>query len=195
MINEGFEYFPLSKSRKIKGNRRIAREKVLQILIALEVSGTDLDILYKHIFYRDFNFGEEVGTEPGKLLTPAEIEELESDTPIVWQEDEVNYTRELIYQTVSMKDKIDGWLKDITENWEINRMAQIDRFLIHMATAELICFPEIPKKVTINEVLEISKMYSTDKSSPFINGVLDKMLDLLNANNLLNKSGKGLIEG
>jgi N utilization substance protein B len=62
-----------------------------------------------------------------------------------------------------------------------------------MATAELIHFETIPTKVTINEIIELAKRYSTDKSNVFINGVLDAVVVELIAENKLSKSGRGLI--
>jgi len=62
-----------------------------------------------------------------------------------------------------------------------------------MAISELLNFPSIPEKVTINEFLEIAKDYSTPKSSIFINGILDKLVKEYRANDKLNKKGRGLL--
>ena len=65
--------------------------------------------------------------------------------------------------------------------------------MIKMAIAELLFFPSIPTKVTINEYIEISKDYSTPKSNIFINGILDKTIRDFKETGRLNKSGRGLI--
>lgn len=69
----------------------------------------------------------------------------------------------------------------------------MDILIMQMAIAEFVNFPSIPTKVTLNEYLEISKLYSTAKSSVFINGVLDRVVLQLKENKKINKSGRGLI--
>ena len=79
-------------------------------------------------------------------------------------------------------------------NWDLDRLAKIDLVIINLAITELINFKEIPIKVSLNEYIEISKDYSTEKSSLFINGILDKIVkDLVNNNSLI-KEGRGLRE-
>ncbi len=191
--------FPLSQTKKVKGTRRRAREKVLQVLIAHEVSGTEWRVIFKHAFYREFNFGddEEVNKDPekaGKLLTPMEVQELEADIPIEWEPDEIEFGQALVQYTLDNKQFTDGLIKEIAKNWELERIALIDRILMHIAVTELIKFPEIPPKVSINEAIDIAKKYSTDKSGTFINGVLDTILDRLRKEGKIKKSGRGLLE-
>ena len=81
-----------------------------------------------------------------------------------------------------------------TQNWEPERIAMMDTLLMKMALAEFLKFNSIPVKVTINEYLEISKEFSTPKSNSFINGILDKILIELKAQNKIVKIGRGLIE-
>lgn len=88
------------------------------------------------------------------------------------------------------------WEKEIegkTPNWDKDRIADIDSILLKMAICELLNFPSIPEKVTINEFLEIAKEYSTPKSSIFINGILDKLVKEYRAEGKLNKMGRGLL--
>ena len=79
-------------------------------------------------------------------------------------------------------------------NWDLDRLAKIDLVIINLALTELTNFKEIPIKVSLNEYIEISKDYSTEKSSFFINGILDKMVKDLLANNSIIKQGRGLRE-
>lgn len=92
----------------------------------------------------------------------------------------------------------DGELLQIIEptlkNWDVERVAVIDMILLKMAIAELINFPTIPTKVTLNEYVEISKLYSTDKSKDFINGILDRLMKKLEKEGRIVKEGRGLIE-
>ena len=84
-------------------------------------------------------------------------------------------------------------IADKTPNWEADRIADIDMILIKMAITEFIEFPSIPTRVTINEYIEISKDYSTSKSSYFINGVLDKISKELTNDKRIVKIGRGLL--
>lgn len=81
-----------------------------------------------------------------------------------------------------------------TPNWDPDRIALMDGLLIKIAIAELIYFPEIPPKVSLNEYLEIAKEYSTPKSNQFINGVLDNLVKEYVQSNRLDKKGRGLLQ-
>ncbi len=184
---------PVCKNRKIKGTRRVAREKVLQILMAHQVSGTELDFLFPCIFFREYSF-EDVATEQGKLLTPEEILDLESDTPIEWLDVEIDYAKTLIRYIINNKNDLDAYIESYAKNWDLNRLAMTDRIILHIAISELITFPSIPSKVSMNEALNISKSYSTEKSSNFINGILDSVFTNLTQNGKINKTGRGLLD-
>ena len=80
------------------------------------------------------------------------------------------------------------------QNWDLDRIAMIDMILMKMALCELLYFEEIPVKVSINEYIDISKIYSTQKSKDFINGVLDKVMNDLKAEGRIKKAGRGLLE-
>lgn len=79
-------------------------------------------------------------------------------------------------------------------NWDADRVAIIDMILLKMALSEFMIFPSIPTKVTLNEFVEISKMYSTDKSKDFINGILDRLMKVLKKDGRITKEGRGLVE-
>ena len=186
------EFFPLSKTKEITGNRRLVREKVLQILVAYELSGTELDLLYSAIFFRMYNFDAN-DTEEGKLLRPDEIYELEADIPIIWKNEEIEFARSLLNSCLELRTFTDNMIKSDVENWELDRLALIDRILILIAVSEFIKCPNIPEKVTLNEVLDIAKKYSTDKSHLFINGILDSFRIKLKEDGKIQKTGKGLL--
>ena len=80
------------------------------------------------------------------------------------------------------------------KNWDADRVAIIDMISLKMALSELMIFPTIPTKVTINEFVEISKMYSTEKSKDFINGILDRLMKKLDKEGKIKKEGRGLID-
>jgi N utilization substance protein B len=79
-------------------------------------------------------------------------------------------------------------------NWEIDRLPLTDRVILELAVTEMVSFPSIPVKVTINEYIELAKNYSTPKSRQFINGILDVLAKELTHDGLIRKSGRGLID-
>jgi len=107
--------------------------------------------------------------------------------------EEIVFGEKLISQVFKNKNELKSFLDGRIPNWDIKRIAQIDLAIIISAIAELIYFPLIPVKVSINEYIEISKEYSSPKSSVFINGVLDKIIKDLTEDGTISKSGRGLI--
>ncbi|MCD0489318.1 transcription antitermination factor NusB [Pedobacter sp. MC2016-14] len=116
-------------------------------------------------------------------------------TPISadWAEDS-KFVEDLFAYTLKNDAKYQEMIADRTKNWESERIALMDTILMKMAICELMNFPSIPVKVTINEYLDLSKDYSTPKSNSFINGILDKILGDLKRTDTLHKTGRGLIE-
>lgn len=147
-----------------KYNRRFLREKVLQILYAYEMNGEGLANLMEGI------------------LTEIEVEE------------DKEFCRTFVNKILANKKELDDKIEERVSNWELNRIATIDRMLLRMGIAEIYYFPDIPPKVTINEVIEISKNFSTPNSSKFINGILDTILNELKDEGKLNKKGRGLLD-
>lgn len=109
-------------------------------------------------------------------------------------EDDLAYVKELFKKTATENDYLEELLKEKLLNWDIERIAITDRVLMKMALAELIYFPSIPMKVTINEFIEISKTFSTPKSKKFVNGILDKLSAELVQKGVIKKSGRGLLD-
>ena len=88
------------------------------------------------------------------------------------------FSLELIEGTREYRDRIDQIIRDVAQNWDLERMAVIDRNVLRLATFELLWCTDIPPKVSINEAIELGKRYSTKNSGGFINGILDKVKDL-----------------
>lgn len=107
--------------------------------------------------------------------------------------DDIQMANELIAAYVDNTDFIRNEIDKYTPGWESERIAKIDYILLSMALVEFKFLDGIPVKVTLNEYIEIAKMYSTPKSSKFINGTLDKMLQDWTSQGLINKTGRGLI--
>ncbi|MCX7832674.1 MAG: transcription antitermination factor NusB [Ignavibacteria bacterium] len=110
-------------------------------------------------------------------------------------DDKLLFANELIDSVVKNQKELDDIIQPKIDNWEYDRIAVIDKLILRMALAEILYFPEIPPKVSINEAIEIAKEYSSANSGSFVNGILDSILIDLKNNNLLNKKGRGLIDG
>ncbi len=101
---------------------------------------------------------------------------------------------ELFRKTILHSDEYAEMIDEKARNWELERIALMDVILIKMALAELLEFPSIPVKVTLNEYIDISKYYSSAKSKVFINGILDKLIIDLKESKRIKKTGRGLME-
>jgi transcription antitermination factor NusB len=77
--------------------------------------------------------------------------------------------------TLDNLDAVDRVIESVAENWDLSRMAAIDRNILRVAAVEILLFDDIPEKVTMNEAIEIAKKFSTESSGRFVNGLLDKI--------------------
>jgi N utilization substance protein B len=110
-----------------------------------------------------------------------------------WEEDK-SFFEELFETAVNRDKEFDVLIAEKSKNWDIERMAIMDKIILKMALVEMICFPSIPVKVTINEYIELSKNFSTPKSKKFVNGILDVLSEELTYQGVIKKSGRGLID-
>src|SRR5690554_4727535 len=109
-------------------------------------------------------------------------------------DNEEEFLADLLKQTIKLRPENLKLIDDLTQNWELDRIAKMDVLLMELAITEVITFSGIPTKVTLNEYIEISKFYSTPKSNTFINGVLDKAVSILENEGKIKKIGRGLIK-
>ena len=107
--------------------------------------------------------------------------------PMFKNDDDLEFARKLLRKTVENADEYLSVIDGHTRNWEIDRMADMDILIMQMALTEIVNFPAIPINVTLNEYINMAKMYSTENSSIFINGVLDKVVKQLKDENKLIK--------
>lgn len=87
------------------------------------------------------------------------------------------FAEPLIRGTLAHRDEIDAVIQRHTKNWDLRRMATVDRNVLRLATYEMLHRPDIPPVVSINEAVDIAKKFSTEESGRFVNGVLDKIKD------------------
>lgn len=124
--------------------RRQAREVALQVLYALDVLKSDPATAIE-LFWNNFEASE------------ASRE----------------FSSQLIIGTWEQQSRIDGAIAGSSENWSLHRMPRVDRTILRMAVYELFFCPDIPPKVAINEAIDLGKLYGSENSSSFINGILD----------------------
>lgn len=146
--------------------RRIIREKVVQALYAHEISGDPVDHVIKCVL---------TGLEDAKTAH--------------------EFAKKLVVKTIEHSADIDKIIRGKVANWDFKRIAVLDRLILRMGICELLYFREIPPKVSMNEAIELAKLFSTQRSGQFVNGVLDAVLNDIKSTGGLEKSGRGLYEG
>lgn len=156
------------------------------------------DKLYEYMEDKNLTWLDDlptVNTTILKLLRKVKQDSSESYfVPKLYKDnDDKQFAIDLFKKTFLNKTTINKEIEGKTQNWDSDRIANVDYVLLQMAISELQNFPSIPVKVTINEYLEIAKEYSTPKSSIFINGILDKLVKEYEASEILNKVGRGLM--
>lgn len=130
------------------GARRKSREAVLKTLYCYEIRGDDLDLagIFQYC-----------------------VEEMQLDKK------SAEFGLILLKKVVEKKDELDKAIAEHTENWDFSRLAIIDKNILRMGLAEIYYFPDIPKKVSIDESIELAKTYGSADSGRFVNGVLDAL--------------------
>ena len=137
----------MEKSVRPPTRRRLARELAVQFLYQFDVSGGSLD----------------------------------EALPLFWQtQPEVGdsgrkFTEELVQGVIEKRDPIDEKIAKYTENWDLPRIAAVDRNILRLAIYEMLYRDDIPPVVSINEAVDIAKKFSTRESGAFVNGILDRL--------------------
>jgi len=113
--------------------------------------------------------------------------------PLFKNEEDEEFVKVLFRKAILNSKKCRELIDHNTTNWEIERIALMDILVMQLAITEILEFPEIPVKVTLNEYIEIAKYYCTSKSSTFVNGILDNIVKEIREKGLYKKSGRGLV--
>jgi len=166
--------------------------------------------LFKSIIFKDENIGKffeekDISWSENKAILKSMVSksikslENEEDELILmslsknWEEDSL-FLEEIYDYTIDNEAQYEAIISEKSKNWEIDRVALTDKIILEMAVAEMINFSSIPVKVTINEYIELSKLYSTPKSKQFVNGILDVLSVELKKEGKIKKSGRGLLD-
>ncbi len=113
--------------------------------------------------------------------------------PMFKDVDDEDFAKNLLRKAILNHDELREMIKSHSQNWDLDRIAFMDILIMQLAVTEFLYFPSIPTKVSLNEYIELSKFYSTEKSRNFINGILDKILKDLKNTGQIQKTGRGLI--
>jgi N utilization substance protein B len=113
--------------------------------------------------------------------------------PLYKNEEDEEFVKILFRKSILHYKKCSDLIDKNTTNWEVERIALMDILVMQLAITEILEFPEIPVKVTLNEYIEIAKYYCTSKSSTFVNGILDNIVKEIREEGLFNKFGRGLV--
>jgi transcription antitermination protein NusB len=113
--------------------------------------------------------------------------------PLFKNAEDEEFVKILFRKAILHSQKCSQLIDKNTTNWEVDRIALMDILVMQLAITEILEFPEIPVKVTLNEYIEIAKFYCTSKSSTFVNGILDNIVREIRQEGLLNKTGRGLV--
>ena len=146
---------------------------------------------------KDLNWGENKDVLKSMLIKTfkfASVEELALQPLAMNWEDDKYYFIDLFNNVLDNEESYEKIIIDQTQNWEGDRLAMTDLLILKLGLAEMIHFPSIPVKVSINEYIELAKNYSTPKSGQFVNGLLDVLSQKLQKENIIRKSGRGLID-
>lgn len=153
------------------GKRREARERAVQFLFQHDLNPPDDLAQSLKAFWesqRAAALAEDKG--PAKWGQRVELPPPSADELALQQ-----FAEPLIRGTLEHRDEIDERIKQCAENWDLRRMAAVDRNILRLAIYEMFYRDDIPPVVTINEAVEIAKKFSTKDSGRFVNGILDKM--------------------
>ena len=134
-----------------KKHKRLARSLCLQILFANSFSNNSFEELASNFFKND-------DTDLGKTA---------------FTDEQIAYATKLFKSTLKNKQYVDGMIEKKLVNWEMSRLATMDRMILRMAINEMLFIDDIPPKVSIAEAVEIAKDFSSEDSSGFVNGIMD----------------------
>lgn len=143
-------------------SRRTARETAVLILYAQQTSGLPLSEVMDRV--RILQRKVELELEAGQDLPDYRL-----DRDSIY----AKFLRNIVIKTIRDTEVIDEIIAARAHKWDLERIARLDHIILRIGVAEMLHFPDIPEKVSINEAIEIAKKYSTDNSGKFVNGILD----------------------
>ena len=185
-----YQKYMLSEERSFREDAQLVSDIYMTMLEEFEPLETVLE--EQSVLWND-DLGFLLTMVSRTILSMRERHEVVKLMPQFKSEEDLDYAKSLLRYTIAGYDRISLLLDNSMSNWDIERVALMDKIILVTAIAEAENFPSIPVRVTMNEYIDIAKCYSTASSGSFINGVLDKMITRLTEEGKIVKSGKGLL--
>ncbi|MFI3210567.1 MAG: transcription antitermination factor NusB [Peptostreptococcaceae bacterium] len=155
--------------KNLKNQRRISREICMQIIYQIDVNKEEVQNMKQFIDLFLIN------NEDNILERYNEIFDTKKES--IYEVADIKFIEDVLSSLNENREKIDTLITENTKNWSINRMAKVDVSILRIALSEILSNQDIPTKVSINEAIEIAKVYSDDKTPKFINGILGSIVD------------------
>ena len=185
-----YQKYMLSEERSFREDAQLVSDIYMTMLEEFEPLETVLE--EQSVLWND-DLGFLLTMVSRTVLSMREKHEVVKLMPQFKSEEDLDYAKSLLRYTIAGYDRISLLLDNSMSNWDIERVALMDKIILVTAIAEAENFPSIPVRVTMNEYIDIAKCYSTASSGSFINVVLDKMITRLTEEGKIVKSGKGLL--
>ena len=185
-----YQKYMLSEERSFREDAKLVSDIYMKMLEEFEPLENALE--EQSVLWND-DLGFLLTMVSRTILSMHEDHEAIKLMPQFKSEEDLDYAKSLLRYTIAGYERISLMLDNLMCNWDIERVALMDKIILVTAIAEAENFPSIPVRVTMNEYIDIAKYYSTESSGRFINGVLDKMISQLTEEGKIIKSGKGLL--
>jgi N utilization substance protein B len=192
MINwEIYEEYMTTETHNYLSDKKFVIKMITDLFLTSEDLQSNLE--EQSIYWNDDM--EYVSTMIEKTLKKFKVDSDEKMPlmPLFKNAEDEEFVKILFRKAILHSKKCSELIDKNTTNWEVDRIALMDTLVMQLAITEILEFPEIPVKVSLNEYIEIAKFYCTSKSSTFVNGILDNIVKEIREEGLFNKSGKGLV--
>lgn len=186
-----YEEYMVSDTHNYQADRKFVIRLITELFSASDDLESNLE--EQSIFWNDDM--EYVTAMIEKTLKKFKTDSDETATlmPLFKNDEDEEFVKILFRKAIINQKKSSELIDRNTTNWEVERIALMDILVMQLAVTEILEFPEIPVKVTLNEYIEIAKYYCTPKSSNFVNGILDNIVREIREQGLFNKVGRGLV--
>ncbi|MDP4222699.1 MAG: transcription antitermination factor NusB [Bacteroidota bacterium] len=188
---EKYEEYMTTDDRNYTSDRKFVTSLVTELFCSSEDLEANLE--EQSIYWNDdMEYVMVMVTKTLKKFTQANGEKV-GMMPLFKNKEDEDFVKILFRKAILHSKQCSELIDSNTTNWEVERIALMDILVMQMAITEILEFPEIPVKVTLNEYIEIAKCYCTSKSSTFVNGILDNIVKEIREKGLFKKSGRGLV--
>jgi len=189
--SEIYEKYMASETNGFNEDKKFITELYSKLIVNYEP-------LYQNLEEQSIFWNDDIEFVIGMIIKSLRAFKAASDEnvklmPLYKNEEDKDFVKRLFRKVVLNHKEYENLISGFIQNWDVERVAFMDIVVMSLAISEMIEFPEIPVKVSLDEYIEIAKFYSTQKSNVFINGILDKLVIHLKKEGKIKKMGRGLI--